>query len=375
MLEKQLTQLIRAGLPPDGCRQEMPPLEVGDWDAVLAAAGEQGVTTLLYAALDATGALDDLPETARTALKAAYARTWSKNSLVLHELAQLLELLCARHQIPVVLLKGAALLHTIYPDRGWRPLSDIDLLVPQSFAAEAMAVLRANGYAPDLELEPAIAQRHGHEQMFVRQTGTRVQVDLHWDLYNSRYFRRRGMLEWHWEQTTKVKVANQTALVFRPEAQLLHLSAHLMLQHHHSARLLWTYDIARLLNQEVLEWNALLAAAQAFALLPVLQAALRQVGEEWGIAPPPAVAGARVPRSVRMAYAVATAQHEETRQAFDAVTSADVRTTMSMLFPAPAFMRERYRIAHSRHLPYYYAYRLIAGGYRTVRAAILNLAR
>lgn len=379
MIKTQLTQIIRAGLPPAGAPQELPALEGSDWDALLAAAGKHGVTPLLYGALKAAGTLDAAPAAARIALRAEYAHIWAENTLVLNELAQLIDLLCTRHQIPVVLLKGVALLHTLYPDPGWRPLSDVDLLVPQAHAAAAAALLQANGYAPTLEMQPGMAHRYGNEQAFARQTGMRVHVDLHWQLYSRRYFRRRRALDWHWAQTAEVKVADQAARVFRPEAQLLHLCAHLMLHHRHQARLLWTYDIARLLGRDVLDWDAVLAVAREFALLPALQAALRQVSEEWGVAPPPAVMAAQLPWRDRIAFAASTARRAETRLVLDAITSADVRTTVglwwSVLFPTPAYMRERYEIADMRRLPLYYAYRVTAGACRTVRGAFLNLAR
>jgi hypothetical protein len=57
--------------------------------------------------------------------------------------------------IEPVLLKGALrLVDDLYPDPGWRFLSDLDLLVPAERAGEAWAHLRGRGFAPTPLEEP-----------------------------------------------------------------------------------------------------------------------------------------------------------------------------------------------------------------------------
>ncbi len=50
--------------------------------------------------------------------------------------------------IPVITLKGSALVETVYPDATWRDMGDIDLLVRARPPRGGVAVVRALGYAP-----------------------------------------------------------------------------------------------------------------------------------------------------------------------------------------------------------------------------------
>lgn len=66
--------------------------------------------------------------------------TVAVNSLVLEELKRLGETFSRPPSIPVVVLKGGALAFTLYPDASWRPLTDIDLLVPEEWLEDALAL-------------------------------------------------------------------------------------------------------------------------------------------------------------------------------------------------------------------------------------------
>jgi hypothetical protein len=48
--------------------------------------------------------------------------------------------------IPALVLKGAALFHLVYPEPGLRPMSDLDILVPESEAWRAQRTLAELGF-------------------------------------------------------------------------------------------------------------------------------------------------------------------------------------------------------------------------------------
>lgn len=80
--------------------------------------------------------------------------------------------------IRVLVLKGPAIAHAVYPDASMRPFGDLDLLVSTADWRGACGVLAANGYRRDLP-EP----RRGFDERFgkaaTHSDPTGLQVDLH----------------------------------------------------------------------------------------------------------------------------------------------------------------------------------------------------
>ena len=93
---------------------------------------------------------------------------------------------CAEAELPVIVLKGAALAETVYPRLGLRDFRDLDILVRPADAPRARAVLECLGYAAD--------ETHWHDLLtgddcqadFARQTsGGPVVLELHTDFVNN----------------------------------------------------------------------------------------------------------------------------------------------------------------------------------------------
>ncbi|MCB1056470.1 MAG: nucleotidyltransferase family protein [Acidobacteria bacterium] len=79
--------------------------------------------------------------------------------------------------IPVLLLKGAALLRTVYGDPGRRSMGDVDLLVPPERWREALQVVRSTGAEAYDAPGRAVTLEHFHE-LHLRLPAGGV-VDLH----------------------------------------------------------------------------------------------------------------------------------------------------------------------------------------------------
>ena len=91
-------------------------------------------------------------------------------AVLVAELAALL----ATRAIPVCLIKGAAYVHTIYPDPALRPMGDVDILVPEARHAEAIALLAAHGF---VHAGGAWQHADAHHALGLRRGG--VAVDVH----------------------------------------------------------------------------------------------------------------------------------------------------------------------------------------------------
>ncbi|NOT62256.1 MAG: nucleotidyltransferase family protein [Acidobacteria bacterium] len=116
---------------------------------------------------------------------AAFAQQWQPGYLIAQvitrlrtqELERVLTAL-QRHQIRVVVLKGAALAHQLYPEPALRPAADIDLWVEPRAELPAQQVLLALGYHCE--------QRYNFEAQFDRLSETaKFTIDLHWRFSDS----------------------------------------------------------------------------------------------------------------------------------------------------------------------------------------------
>ena len=80
--------------------------------------------------------------------------------------------------LDMVVLKGPALAHTLYPNAAWRPFGDLDLLVRTEDWDEACGLLSGSGFHRRYtEPRPGFSKRFGHTAQHVRDDG--LEVDLH----------------------------------------------------------------------------------------------------------------------------------------------------------------------------------------------------
>lgn len=360
-----------------------------DWDAVLTLAREERIAPLLYHQLTEAGWPAQAPDFFRRQLQDAYHAAIARQLLFEKELRRVAQALTALPgRPPILLLKGAALAATLYPDPALRPLTDLDLLLPRHALDAAAEALRALGYQ---EAFPSLAPGADHEMHHhLHLHGgprARIAVELHWSLIAGAADWRAPSLTWFWEQTEPFPPYPELRML-TPTAHLLYLSAHLMLQHGAAqARLLWFYDLHLLLTQEAerLDWEALLARARAYRWAPALRAALMEVHARFGTPLPPGVldtlAHHEDPRALRFVRRRASPLQTRATATLDKIRalnwSARLRWTWRLLCPSSAYMRWRYAPHPEWLWPVYYPYRwldmLWEGGrtlYRAIRAQI-----
>jgi O-antigen/teichoic acid export membrane protein len=141
-------------------------------DAVRTLATEPGEERLLPQVYRHLG--DD----GEAALAGSYRQTWARNRMRVRALVTLLERL-REHGIPVLVLKGGALSVIAYADWGARPMTDFDLLVPESKVDAALGVLDGLGFLPTAPIPDGFVEQH-HGVELEREGGGRI--DLHWQL-------------------------------------------------------------------------------------------------------------------------------------------------------------------------------------------------
>jgi Uncharacterised nucleotidyltransferase len=219
-----------------------------DADEVLEAGAFHGVLPLVFQASHEDAGWHDWPESLRIGLKDA-ARFHAALELAHRlETIEMLDALAARG-IGTIVLKGAALAHTLYEQPWLRTRGDTDLLVRLADRHAASAVLEQLGYR---RREVAGGELASSEASFHRP-GSALPFDLHWRINNSSLL--SPLLEF---DSLRARTAPVTAL--GPHARCPGLVDAVLLAathratHHHMPmrvdghehrgdRLIWLYDL------------------------------------------------------------------------------------------------------------------------------------
>jgi hypothetical protein len=233
-----------------------------DWDRLLHEASKEGVAGLLAQQLQRlTLAYDlELPIASFSeALRYTFARNGNHRAALMR-----LRRVFKEENIPVILLKGAALIETSYGGQmGLRPLSDVDLLIKPSDvptihqALESMDFRRSN-------------------PLSTFYTNGSAAFDLHTDLVGASRIRRRADavlfdMDDVWAKALPLDDRDDRLLVLDPAFQFLHLAVHGL--KHSFSRLIWLVDLA-LVGKQQPSWDALFTLARETKTLRPLTYAL-----------------------------------------------------------------------------------------------------
>ena len=204
-------------------------------------------------------------------LRESYYSTGVRNLLLRRQLGTVLQALAAA-AVPAIVLKGAALIETVYDNPALRPMDDVDLLVRRADLAAARQVLERLGYeAGRAETHPGVLTEYENEMAFCKPGRLDTWVDVHWSLFDSPYYQDRMAMDWFWNSARPAIIAEQPSLVLGPEALIIHLCGHLAL-HRTSTGLLWWHDVAEVLakHRDEIDWQVLLSRTSEYDLvLPV----------------------------------------------------------------------------------------------------------
>lgn len=225
-----------------------------DWNALHARAAASGLGPTVYTVLKRSP--KDVPAKALRLFQAEYFSAAATNLRMRHSLDSVVAKLTSRG-IPVMLLKGAALLATVYRDPALRIMSDVDLLVHRRDLPLALETLADCGMAP---LEEHASQQefydhhHHHATPYLARDGS-LGVELHHDLMPS-YDSVRPPLERIW-QDGLTSTACGAALMPSPTHLILHQAVHAC-RSRFSPPLRGINDLSHILNAygSSIDWEA-----------------------------------------------------------------------------------------------------------------------
>lgn len=195
-----------------------------NWGRLINRSEHHGLGPLVYWHLKETDAL--MPQDARRALKALFLRHRHANQVRQQVLTEVLSL-CASEDIPMLVLKGAALAFLIYPQAGLRCMRDIDLLVKTSDAQQIQSLLMKEGFEIGKEAGLPLPAGHHHLPVLARQIeGLTICVEVHDDLFPStRYYHSRRFEDLS-SRAVEFLVGDVTAKTLGYEDMLWHIYRH-----------------------------------------------------------------------------------------------------------------------------------------------------
>jgi hypothetical protein len=351
-------------------------LTAAEWRALAQAAEQHGVAPLLWHHAQQGTWAAQMPAAARHKLRRAYYTTTAQNTLLYHELGRVC---AALEDIPLVVLKGATLAATRYPQIGLRPMGDLDLLVAREHLLELVPRMQRLGYRV-LSIQ--------HHLVFYNSAYDGPNIEIHWTFAYTNPAQHTLLNEWLWQTavplTTPHLPATSTVYQLSPTAQIVTLVGHLTIHHGLlTERLLWLYDLHLLLTDTArpVDWDVLHPLAHTLgwqqALGAVLGTLQRLFGTPLDACPVPLEP---LPRSVATLRAGHDAiGREGTRdpsvwKAFRVLPwSVRLRLLPLLVFPSRMHIRRRHQLSAEQPLLWYYVRRwldLLGGGLRTIHQLI-----
>lgn len=345
-----------------------------EWEHLIAKAQGEGLAPLLYWELSRPNKLTSIPESAQKSLRRLYSETWANNKIIIMELETLAHFF-KQAGIALVVLKGACLALTIYPDIGLRPMGDLDVLVPGDKRSMAEEIARSFGYEDqEIEASPGLHNLLGHDVSLKKTGSPSISLEIHSSLVADRSFLYAVPVDWFWEQIehfgpSRLIASDLDLLMLTPTAQVLYAAAHAMLQHGgRIARLRWFYDIDRLIrfHEKDMDWELVISKAFSFEWGSALEAAISKTIAYFNTPVPEHVLTSLAGSSDRNKRLVNLKQIQPATHVLDEqqkLLSLDfhgrIRLILALIAPSAAYMRWRYGMTSTWLLPVYYLWRWI----------------
>jgi hypothetical protein len=202
---------------------------------------------------------------------------WYHNRLLFHQLEPILEAFAAA-QLPAMPVKGCALNLLGYFLPGQRPMTDLDIVVPQARAFDAAAILEQLGWQLDSSqnqpLSPAEVRFTAHGKF---AKGKVLVVELHWE--SPTQFLRGPAPDDAWQRSLPASFQGHPCRVLNPADQLLHVCAH-GAPANAIAPIRWAADALALVRAGNIDWPDFLNQAKRHRLVPFVRDHLRFLAEK-----------------------------------------------------------------------------------------------
>jgi len=265
---------VRPVFPQKSSDSALASAQAVDWPALVHHADGHSLTPLLYSVWRDAGVLAALPPEIQTRLAKAYANNKIRNTHIRSELIEIHQLL-DNADVPHLVLKGWPLVERLYADPAQRVLYDHDFLVPPDRAEAGHRALKQAGFRPlparDAWIEkhlPALWRNDGYTwDGYLFDPRYPRPVELHLRLWEAGWrglHVRSRQLPDLWARAQTRTIAGVPMQVLGDEDTLVHLAMHFaghLIER--EARLNQLLDLARFQASTQLNWDIVLAQAEA----------------------------------------------------------------------------------------------------------------
>jgi hypothetical protein len=275
--EQRLLLLLARGRLTDSIRAQARSLlgQALSWPLLLQQARVYEVTPFLYHHLRQLG-FPSVPDAAAAELEAAYRMNAIRNTLLVRELAAVMQRFGAAG-VPVMPLKGVALAASLYGDPTLRVCADLDILVPRAEVGRAYQLLEAMGYGGESgefmreSFQRRLLKTSIEYALTRRDRGVRYVAELHWGIFLGAPSERVA-LETLWAEAYATPVFG--VMTFQPSAEWTVLCLAVHAARHLWRGLKWLSDIHELCTWTVIDWAKVRREAERVGWEHVLEVTL-----------------------------------------------------------------------------------------------------
>jgi len=248
---------------------------ISDWTKVINEVEMHGMAPLLYFHLRKAGA--EIPADIQRNLTALALRHKLINEVRTRTLVEL-QSIFAKHEIPFLILKGAALGHWLYPSPALRPMKDVDLLVRSKDCDWVTEILTQHGFRQIIDkfFHPSEL----HLPTFSKQIeGFTISLEVHHRLLPEDRQDYWGQFETLRLPHQEIEMAEgKKVQTINPGEFLYHLCRHTFFSYHNlePLRMIWVADICNFSEkfQHEIDWIFL---NQQYPLVRHTLAALHEI--------------------------------------------------------------------------------------------------
>ena len=215
-----------------------------------------------------------------TVCKNAYQTSWLKNSLLLSEAVQTMDLL-AEKDMPFLVLKGAAFSSLYYDnDVAIRELDDVDLLIPVDYFPQSITAILAQH--PEY-------RTHTHLQFFQPQFFHEISLytdkgilDMHCHLLHN-YLHNDDWALFR-DSAQEVNFRGRAVMTLSDSDHLLHVCAHAYSwSGQEGAQLRWIIDAIRIIETGRVDWKEVIRKARTLCVTLPLVEAFTYLGDNFSV--------------------------------------------------------------------------------------------
>lgn len=239
-------------------------------------------------------------------LKGVYRQVWFRNQLILEHGVRALRAFAAEG-ISAIVLKGAALVATVYDDPALRPMEDFDVLVSREHFGRAVEVMLTSGWSfhpPLSDPEPHFVFQHA---IGFRHDGG-GELDLHWSAMGLPIDREE--MQSVWSSAHDLRIRDQESHSLEPADQLLQICTHATQWNPDIPPIRWAADAWLLLEPASFPWRTLVERARARGLSLIMRRTLEYLRDGLDVVVPDDVM-ATLARQTRVSEHIALGLRKE----------------------------------------------------------------